>query len=318
MRPNEIEAWVLSIIERAQSGQPVEDFRVEMKEEWIDAAKAARRIAGHANAARGIPVLWLIGVREGGEVKGAAHSELSRWHSEMESKFDDLAPKLLTDLNIPIQGKTVVALLFETERAPYVVKNPDGGTVTLEVPWREATGVRSAKRVDLLRILSRHQLEPVTEVVNCLFEIPKRAFKGNLSALRTGLILDIYLIPRGDEPLVIPFHRCTGYLRDVSSSRDFGLTTLFFTRSFYNVCAGMEKFAGFPNVAISQHDIVFRGPGMARVRAFTDESVDEAEEAATLYLSLRMGTADPDVAIELEQALHQIPDPQSQCASWNS
>jgi len=318
MRPNEIETWVLSIIERAQSGQPIEDFRVEMKEEWIDPVRAARRIAAHANAARGIPVLWLIGVGERGEVKGAAYSELSRWHSEMESKFDDLAPKLLTDLNIAVQGKTVVALLFETERAPYVVKNPDGGTVTLEVPWREATGVRSAKRVDLLRILSRHQLEPVTEVVNCRFEIPKHSVKKSLLTLRTGLTLDIYLIPRGDEPLVIPFHRCRGYLRDVSSSRDYGFTTLFFTRSFYNVCAGMEESTEFPNVAISRHDIVFRGPGMARVQAFTEESVDEAEEAATLYLSLRLGTADPDVAIELEQALHQIHDPQSQCASWNS
>jgi hypothetical protein len=30
-------------------------------------------------------------------------------------------------LNIPIDGKIIVALLFETDRAPYVVKNPAYG-----------------------------------------------------------------------------------------------------------------------------------------------------------------------------------------------
>jgi hypothetical protein len=54
MRPPEIEAWALDVIRRVSSGQPHEDFRVELKADWITTEKAARRLAGHANAARGI------------------------------------------------------------------------------------------------------------------------------------------------------------------------------------------------------------------------------------------------------------------------
>ena len=42
-----------------------EDDRVELKGEWpTDIPKAARRIAGHANASGGQSVLWVIGLDE--------------------------------------------------------------------------------------------------------------------------------------------------------------------------------------------------------------------------------------------------------------
>lgn len=46
MRNHEIENWALSIVDRVLAGQPIEDVRVELKSTWIDAKKAARRIAG--------------------------------------------------------------------------------------------------------------------------------------------------------------------------------------------------------------------------------------------------------------------------------
>ena len=64
MRSHEIESWAYDIIERVQKHQPIEDSRVELKSEWIDATKAARQIAGHANASHGEPILWLIGIDE--------------------------------------------------------------------------------------------------------------------------------------------------------------------------------------------------------------------------------------------------------------
>jgi len=60
MNKNEIENWALRVIDQVQDHQPNEDFRVELKTEWIDPVKAARLIAGQANAAHGEPVLWLI------------------------------------------------------------------------------------------------------------------------------------------------------------------------------------------------------------------------------------------------------------------
>ena len=77
IRAHEIENWVLEIIEQVESGQPNEDYRVELKAEWPDAKKAARRIAGHANAAHGEPILWVIGVDEKKGAVGVNNEELA-------------------------------------------------------------------------------------------------------------------------------------------------------------------------------------------------------------------------------------------------
>jgi hypothetical protein len=142
MNSRQIESWALRVIDCVKSGQPNEDFLVELKREWIDKYKAARRIAGHANAARGENILWLIGVDEKQSlVVGAAAAELASWYPAVASFFNELAPRMIP-LNIPVDDVIVVALLFETDRAPFVIKNPangqpGGGAVELEVPWRE-------------------------------------------------------------------------------------------------------------------------------------------------------------------------------------
>jgi hypothetical protein len=155
---HQIEAWALDVIERVDSGASVEDSRVELKAEWPEPQKAARRIAGHANAARGAEILWLIGVDEDRGVVGAEANEFAAWFPQVEAGFDGLAPAH-TELHVPTTGQTVVAMLFETERAPFVVKNPaygrtGGGSVELEVPWRDGTRIRSARRSELVRLLS--------------------------------------------------------------------------------------------------------------------------------------------------------------------
>lgn len=151
MRKSELEAWVLNIIDRVESGQPNEDARVQLKREWLEPKKVARRIASHANAAGGEPVLWIIGVDQTAGVVGADSLELATWLPQVRAKFSELAPDLLLDLNVSARSKTVVALLFETDRAPFVMKNPaygssGGGSVELEVPRRDGTRVRSARR----------------------------------------------------------------------------------------------------------------------------------------------------------------------------
>ena len=126
MRLIQIEAWTLAIIDRVNSKSPIEVFRVELKSEWPQPQKAARQIAGHANAARGESILWLIGVDEDKGVTGATHEELANWFVSIQAEFDGIAPSMI-DINIPIDGKTIVALYFETDQAPYVVKNPSFG-----------------------------------------------------------------------------------------------------------------------------------------------------------------------------------------------
>jgi hypothetical protein len=216
MKPSQIEAWALRVVERVETGQPNEDSRVELKREWpAEPDKAARRIAGQANAARGEPALWLIGLDQTAGVTGAAHADLAKWWPGVKAEFEGLAP-VMVDLNVPWKGLTVVALLFETDRAPFVVKNPvygkpNGGPVALEVPWRDGTLVRSARRDELLRLLAPLQLLPDVEVLNGWLHLEKVDQPTDpASPYIWELWLDLYVVPRGEERLTIPFHRCQG------------------------------------------------------------------------------------------------------------
>jgi hypothetical protein len=158
MRPAQIEAWVLHLVDRVVAGERIEDVRVELKAQWPEAKAAARRIAGHANSSAGDPVLWVIGLDEIKGVVPISPIELADWRAQVEAEFDGIAPEFI-DLAVPTETGTLVGLLFDTSRRPYVVKNPvfgkrGGGPASLEVPWRSGTAVRSAKREDLIRLLA--------------------------------------------------------------------------------------------------------------------------------------------------------------------
>lgn len=214
MNSRQIENWALKVIDCVKSGQPNEDFLVELKRDWIHGAKAARRIAGHANAARGENILWLIGVDEKEGVIGAKTADLASWYPTVESFFNELAPRMIP-LNVPVDGKTVVALLFETDRAPFVVKNPvygssSGGAVELEVPWRENTSIRSARRSDLIRLLTPLELLPEIEILDGYLTktIEGEDSVGNYIPDELRLSLELYIVPKSRNRIVIPFHRC--------------------------------------------------------------------------------------------------------------
>jgi hypothetical protein len=155
MRALELETWVTRILDAAAAGHPSEDFRIEFKREWPDPVRAARRLAGHANAALGDQILWLVGVDDSGIVVGSVNNERATWWPKVEGCFDEAPPRLVKDMNIAHGSHTVVALLFDTERAPFVVNAPPpGGTIQREIPWREGTQIRTARRQDIIRMVA--------------------------------------------------------------------------------------------------------------------------------------------------------------------
>ena len=101
------------------------------------------------------------------------------------------------------------ALLFETARRPFVVKNlthgtPGGGSVSLEVPWREGTRVRSARREDLIRLLAPTVHLPTFE----LLETNAAASQVNgHPKLGWSVSLELNVTPRTAERVVLPKHR---------------------------------------------------------------------------------------------------------------
>lgn len=303
----QVEAWALNVIERVERGEPVEDSRVKLKTDWIGPEDAARRIAGHANAARGAEVLWLIGVDERNrKVVGADCNELANWWPQVQAEFDRLAPSMV-DYNVPHQDKTVVALVFETDRAPFVVKNqayrkPEGGPVQWEVPWREGTAVRSASREDLVKLLSPMQALPTLEVVEGTLSVTKeKSEKGE--TLSWNLWLRVYVEPGSQDPLVIPYRRCRAV---------FCVPGCLGTTAFRYVA--LHALLGYPQRAPNL--IRVAGPDSIdlRAEASTDQLEEKFGDEAHVTGSLRPAKA--DVGAPLEASLRRCKREGSELFRW--
>lgn len=208
---NEIENWALSIIESVEKNQPIEDSRIELKSTWIEPERAARRLAGHANASRGTPILWLFGVDEDKGIVGVNSLEFKTWFSKVKKCFDGLYPEVI-DLNIIANGKTIVCLFFQTERIPFVVKNPNfgkkrGEPASFEVPWREGTEVQSASRNQLIQILSPLQMKPTFDILNGYLEI-----RPHEKEYEYYLKINFYVEIKNEQKIQIPFHKCKAHI----------------------------------------------------------------------------------------------------------
>jgi hypothetical protein len=195
-----IEAWALRVVERIRSGAANEDSRTEFKKEWISADKAARRLAAHANSALGEPILWLIGADQKSSEFVQTPNDLANWWPSVKSYFDGITPDLV-DVALSIDGKTIIALYFDTERRPIVVKSIRD---RLEVPWRDGTGVRSANRNELIRLLSEVVNLPNFEVLLANFAA-KRARPEPKPSWQLIASLIIYVFPKREGRLVSHF-----------------------------------------------------------------------------------------------------------------
>jgi hypothetical protein len=210
MNKQKIEAWVLQVIDRVNSKQSFpEDFYVEVKRDWPDdMPKAARQIAGHSNSARGEQILWLIGIDEEMGVVPIRPTEFADWYSRLEAQYDGVAPEIQV-LPVPTPAGQIIALLIETDRAPYVVKNPTYGSVAgerarFEVPWRYAHDTRSASRAELLQLLIPIQDLPYCDLISGalkLIESPNEK-TGSLDHL-WALDVKLFIVPISNERIVI-------------------------------------------------------------------------------------------------------------------
>lgn len=180
MTHQELEIWTLDIISAVLKNQRIEDSIIELKASWPTPDKAAHNLAAHANAARGMSILWLIGVDEKAQrLTNANPIELANWSKSVERFFDGYAPRMVLDANVRHGGETIVALYFQTHQgAPFVVKNPKGGYPEFIVPWREGTRKRAASRNDLIRILVPiRRLSALLDELNFNFEVTQATGK---------------------------------------------------------------------------------------------------------------------------------------------
>lgn len=207
----QLEDWARAVL--GQMGRNgVEDSFVELKARWPEPKEVARQLAGHANAARGQPILWLIGVDERRGVVDFDDVEPSTWFAQVKTQFEgDTWPDLDLHLRMTSNDRPLIALRFRTDRAPYQVKNPEfrGGAAQWEIPWREASGTRTARREDLLRILVKSSLVPSVEVLTAEASV-------NVERTAEGMVLqklhasaELYVVPASRDRVALPAHRCS-------------------------------------------------------------------------------------------------------------
>lgn len=333
MRKIEIEAWVLRIADAVTAGQHIEDSRVELKAKWPDdAARAARRIAGHLNASRGDDVLWVIGLDEASGIVGAPASDTAAWWGAVQSHFDEHTP-ILVDVVVQVgQGLTVVALHFSAEAVPVVVRNPafgaaGGGAVEREVPWRDGTSVRSARRSDLLRMLVPRTATPRVEIlsarVNASIERP-RSDDGDLHVEWQVNVSAYMECPLGTS-VVIPWHRASvTFLIPTCRVEAVGKNVRITGHS--PSTAESSPFAPRIDVATihtGHEQVLIEGPGTMQVSCYAITSVpSEASlpmlegETGVLRIEWLAVDADQPQKLALDMAWRVAPEDQGPDQEW--
>jgi hypothetical protein len=293
MRKHEIESWALSIIDRVRSGAANEDSRVELKREWIPPDRAARRLAAHANSALGEPILWLIGVDQKSRELIQSPNELASWWPLVTSYFDGIAPDVV-DLALSVDRKMIVALYFDTERRPFVVKSkPD----FLEVPWRDGTRTRSATRNELIRLLSPVVDLPNFEILNANF-VAKRIQSDPKSIWQLTASLTIYVFPKNDGRLVFPFHRTSCTVQIDPNAITFPYLQLGVLMHPEIVKRGLGSPSATTQASTSE--LIVTGPGSFTLRAqIATEQLPVMPDRAVVKVSITPAGSEATAVLEL-------------------
>jgi hypothetical protein len=316
-----LESWVLQVLSTLRGGIKVEDSRIEFKRTWPSPEKAARRLAGHANAARGAEIVWIIGVDENAGPVGTESKELSDWWAGTVSWFDGPAPGL-TDLVIHFEGRLFVALAFETDRAPYVVRNPlfgqqGGGSISFEVPWREGTSVRSASRADLIRLLVNQISVPEIEALNGygVMRAVKNFPSNDVAGIAVSFNLWVYFTPRSEGTTVIPFHRCSCAARSIVGNKlmeDFEVSVN--RPSTYHPSGSRPDSVTMERTS---SELIVHGPGKCQLVAERQNNELPAWiQNSELALRFRIAVIDADSPVVVEAFAKPVTPSQDEMGHW--
>ena len=310
------EARVRQILDAVVSGQHTEDSLVELKTKLPDHQRAARRIAGLANAARGQEVLWLIGVDEkAGTVPGVKTYDHSSWWNQALSHFDDGVAPRVEEVVVPYNDVSVLAMFMDTTTAPYVVKLGDGGVVAREVPWRLATGTRSAQRGDLVQVLAPVTVLPNFEIVYGFATVSQDPKQGKQSDLYLHLVLRFYVTPRrsGSDPIVFPFHRTSPRLR-LSPRRK--IEPQLQLRQLGPTFGHQPSAIRSVTIASSDTEAVVYGPGMMVMNAGGQIPYLRIAPTVTARATLGLIPADSEIGVLLTADLPPVERREKEVGRW--
>ena len=281
MRRPELEDRITKTLEAVEKKVRIEDSAIELKADWIDAEKAARRLAGHANAAGGQQIIWIIGADdEQGKIATPTATEKANWIAQVRSRFDDQRmPELVDDVTLQHGSETVIGMLFDTSDVPYVINGPKPGTVTKEVPWRAGTAVRSASHADLLRLLVPIQKVPGLEMLTARINFDTRS--GDPQKYDWSLRSVLFFYPRSSDRLSIPFHKCSIRI-ECDDKPDFRVQ---FEQLFFDGKGLIRQSSGA---------VLIEGPGRIELNANGRSTYSAGNAPALLRLNLSLPISEAD------------------------
>jgi hypothetical protein len=314
LRRIQIEARAVQAIEAVLAGGRVEDDLIECKADWPDESKV-RQLAAHANAARGEPIIWLIGVDEKThQVTRPRDTDPADWWAVMSKRFDEVSPDLLhTTVHID-EGKAVDALAFTTDQAPYVITTgAEHGRVEREVPIRVATGTRSARRHDLIRMLAPvvavPQATPIRASVRILILDAHENYHPSLDAT-------VFFEHSGAVPVLLPAHQMWARVDFDTRHLASDLPPIQMPMSHSGETTDPEPFG----VQQTRDGVVVTGPGSAVVvgsASIKAENLPLLKQVTSLQVRLSFGVAGTDRRVELLATLYRTAPPDQMKIGWN-
>jgi hypothetical protein len=319
----QIEARSLAVFDAVKSGHRVEDGLVELKADWPDPQRSARRLAGHANSAHGEGILWLIGLDESRGVQPLSDVDLAEWWAQVQTAFDRVTP-ILTDVVVHTEDGPIHALFFDTSLSPFVVKNnaygkPGGGSVECEVPWRDGTAVRSATRSNLIRLLSPVVHLPELEALSASVVLRIGDPAAN-EKYEWNFRLDLYVTPQVGTVVVFPVHRTKlefSLNGGASNPLDSAALT-YYAPSRTTFESGLRNVSDTASVETTSSEAIIHLPGRLHCSGRYAMPVSGMRDGLPMRLRYSVHPTHSERAIELEAELTVSATDKDGGFSWTS
>lgn len=325
----QLEARVLGIADVVHAGGRHEDGLVELKAEWLSPEKTARRLAAHANAARGEAVLWIVGLDEKRGVCDPTPVDLATWWPQVEACFDGPAPSLHS-LIVRTEDGPVHALYFDVARAPFVIKNPTygspgGGSVEREVPWREGTRVRSATREDLIRLLVPTLRLPEIEILDAIVQghEDSESRKRRLEAEDPSTVdemfdwqlnVTMYVTPPHDELVVLPVHRTHAVVRLGSDGPTQEVEYVSYAAPAWGTFN--DRHIDSVSVETTSSEAIVHLPGRLKVRGRFLRPLKDVLHAEALTIAFSVQPVHTDRILQVDARLLLVPSDEKGVLKW--
>lgn len=308
MRAIELETRVLTAVERVRNGEKIENDLIECKRAWPSDNKA-RQLAGSLNRAAGDPVIYVIGIDEkDGSIHDTSDTDILDWWNQIVGQFDQVPAEMIRHIDVPISAtESVVGIAFSSDRAPYLVKT-GSARPSLEIPMREGTGTRTARRDELMRMLAPALRVPTVTILESSFSaihhpaiVPdENSGKSYQREESVGVLgtAEVFVEHDGRELVTLPTHSMSGDMEIGDHSFMLNVTPHWYQS---------DKEAARKEYILRRREaVIISGPGVVPLRVEAEglelrhRKLLEATESVTFRLRLGILHASRPLVIEMK------------------